>query len=156
MASHEEERNITIGAAVLALLTAVMATVYIGSAKQKSQGYELTARFNKAEGIAVGSEVRISGVVVGKVSSQVLDEHFRAVLGLNLSSAVKLPTDSNAAIQTDGLLGAKFIALQPGGDEKDLQPGQEIPYTQDSLALQDILDMIIAKAESAHGETAQH
>jgi phospholipid/cholesterol/gamma-HCH transport system substrate-binding protein len=94
-------------------------------------------------------------VVVGKIADQRLDEKFRAVLTLRLSPAVKLPADSSAAIQTDGLLGDKYVALQPGGDETDLKPGSEIAFTQDSLAVADLLEMIIDQAESARGISAQ-
>jgi len=151
MAGQEENRNILIGAAVVLALSAGLAAVHVNSARQKTEGYPLTARFDKAEGVSVGTEVHLAGVVVGKVTAQALDDQFRAVLTLRLSDAVKLPTDSNAAVQTDGLLGAKFISLQPGGDEKILKPGEEITYTQGSLSLQDLLDMIISQAESAHG-----
>jgi len=151
MAAREENRNILIGAGVLLALIAGLVAVHISSAREKTAGYPVTARFDKAEGVAVGTEVRLAGVTVGKVTRQVLDDNFRAVLTLQLDKTVKLPTDSNAVIQTEALLGAKFIALQPGGDEKNLQPGGEIAYTQSSLSLQDLLDMIISQAETAHG-----
>ena len=151
MAAQEENRNILIGAGVLLALVAGLVAVHVNSAREKTAGYPLTARFDKAEGVAVGTEVRLAGVTVGKVTRQALDDNFRAVLTLQLDKSVKLPTDSNAVIQTEALLGAKFIALQPGGDEKNLQPGGEIAYTQSSLSLQDLLDMIISQAEAAHG-----
>ncbi len=152
MAAREENRNILIGAAVLLALLAGVAAIHINSARQATAGYPLLARFNKAEGVLPGTEVRLAGVAVGKVTAQKLDENFKAILTLRLADSVKLPTDSNAAIQTDGLLGSKFISLQPGGDEKTLQAGEEIAYTQSSLSLQDLLDMIISQAESAHGD----
>jgi phospholipid/cholesterol/gamma-HCH transport system substrate-binding protein len=99
--------------------------------------------------------VRLAGVTVGKVTRQALDDNFHAVLTLQLDDFVKLPKDSNAAVQTEGLLGAKFIALQPGGDDKNLQAGDEIAYTQSSLSLTDLLDMIISQAEAAHGTNAE-
>ena len=151
MAAQEENRNILIGAGVLLALVAGLVAVHVNSAREKTAGYPVTARFDKAEGVAVGTEVRLAGVSVGKVTRQVLDDNFRAVLTLQLDNTVKLPTDSNAVIQTEALLGGKFIALQPGGDEKNLQPGGEIAYTQSSLSLQDLLDMIISQAEAAHG-----
>jgi phospholipid/cholesterol/gamma-HCH transport system substrate-binding protein len=155
MAAQEENRNILIGAVMLLVLIAGLVAVHVNSAREKTSGYPLQARFDKAEGVGIGTEVRLAGVRVGKVTRQALDANFRAVLTLQLDSSVKLPKDSNAAVQTDGLLGAKFIALQPGGDEKNLQPGEEIAYTQSSLSLQDLLDMIISQAEGARGIKAQ-
>jgi phospholipid/cholesterol/gamma-HCH transport system substrate-binding protein len=148
----EERRNILIGGAVMLAAVAGITGVYIDSAHKRAEaGYPLIARFHKAEGVAIGTEVRLSGVVVGQVFKQSLDDKFRAVLTLQVADSVKLPADSNAAIQTDGLLGAKFVSLQPGGDEKDLKPGEEIAYTQDSLAVNDLLDMVISQAESVRG-----
>jgi phospholipid/cholesterol/gamma-HCH transport system substrate-binding protein len=156
MAVPEERRNILIGGVVMVVLMLFTGLVYVNSAHRKTgEGYRLVARFHKAEGVSLGTDVRLSGVVVGKVIGQTLDDRFRAVLTLQIASSVKLPTDSNAAIQTDSLLGGKFIALQPGGEEKDLKPGDEIAFTQDSLAVEDLLDMIIAQAESVHGGAAQ-
>ena len=151
MAAQEDSRNIVVGAGVLLALIAGLVAVHVNSAREQSEGYPLIARFDKAEGVAVGTEVRLAGARVGKVTAEKLDDQFKAVLTLRLADSVKLPTDSNAVVQTAGLLGAKFIILQPGGDEKDLKPGDEIAYTQSSLALQDLLDMIISQAESAHG-----
>jgi phospholipid/cholesterol/gamma-HCH transport system substrate-binding protein len=155
MAVSEERRNILIGGAVVVALAVVTVLVYVNSARQKAEGYALTARFHKAEGVSVGTDVRLAGVVIGKIVAQTLDSRFRAVLTLQIKPGVALPTDSNAAIQTDSLLGAKFVALQPGGDEKNLKPGEEIAYTQDSLAVEDLLNMIIAQAESVRGGAAQ-
>ncbi len=152
MAAQDENRNILIGAGVTLALIAGVVGVHINSSHEKAEGYPLVARFAKAEGVALGTEVRLGGVHVGKVTAQKLDDNFRAVLTLRLADSVKLPADSNAVVQTEGLLGAKFILLQPGGDDKNLQPGEEIAYTQGSLSLQDLLDMIISQAESAHGE----
>ena len=151
MAAQEENRNILVGAGVLLALIAVLVAVHINSSREKAEGYPLIARFAKVEGVALGTEVRLAGVTVGKVTGQKLDDTYRAVLTLRLDDSVKLPADSNAVVQTDGLLGAKFISLQPGGDDKNLQPGEEIAYTQGSLSLQDLLDMIISQGENAHG-----
>ena len=151
MAAQDENRNILIGAGVLVLLIAGLVAVHINSSREKAEGYPLIARFDKAEGVVPGTEVRLGGVAVGKVTGQKLDDSFRAIVTLRLADSVKLPTDSNVVVQTDGLLGAKFILLQPGGDDKDLPPGGEIAYTQSSLSLQDLLDMVISQAEAAHG-----
>lgn len=152
MAAQEENRNILVGAGVLLALIAGLVAVHINSSREKAEGYPVTARFDKAEGVSLGTEVRLGGVKVGKVTDARLDDGFGAVLTLRLADSVKLPADSNAIVQTDSLLGAKFISLQPGGDDKNLQPGEAIAYTQGSLSLQDLLDMIISQGESAHGE----
>ena len=152
MADAEERRNIIIGGVVMLAVLAGTGFVYVDTARQKAkEGYPLIARFHKAEGVALGTDVRLSGVVVGKIVAQGLDDRYRAVITMQIEKSVKLPKDSAAAIQTDNLLGAKFINLQPGGDEQNLKPGEEIEFTQDSLAVSDLPDMIITQAENARG-----
>ncbi len=82
---------------------------------------------------------------------QHLDSRFRALLTLRVAPGIELPKDSAALIETDGLLGSKFIALQPGADDKNLKPNSEFQFTQSSMNLNDILELIISQAESKRG-----
>ena len=142
------QRETAIGACVVLFGAIVLAIAYGTGGRASVPGYELSARFNKAEGISQGSDVRLAGVTVGKVVGQTLDDRFRAVIRFRVAPSVQLPDDSAALVQTDGLLGAKFIALQPGGDETNLKPGDELRYTQDSMNVQDLLELIIAQAQA--------
>lgn len=128
--------------------------------------YSLTARFPNASGIAVGSDVRVSGLKVGSVTAQKLDPaSYQAVVTLSVDSKVKLPLDSSAAITSEGLLGGSFIALMPGGDPEQLAPGDEITDTQGSTDLMGLIGSMInrsgssaespAKAEAAQTEAAR-
>lgn len=109
-----------------------------------SGGYKLIAKFDNIDGIAGGSDVKISGVKIGTVEEQFLDEEtFRATLRINLNPDVKLPADSSAKIASEGLLGSKYLAISPGGDEDLLQDGDEIIFTQSSVNLEDLLGKFI-------------
>lgn len=146
-------RDILTGAAVLVVGTTLLAMVYAngGNGKSGGDGYTLTARFNKADGVAVGTAVRLSGVSIGRVVEQKLDERFRAVATLSLPANVALTADTAAVIQTDGLLGAKFIELKPGADDAVLKPGDEIAYTQDAVVIEELLEMIIQQGRAKRG-----
>lgn len=147
-------RDVITGAVVVAAAVMMLVLVYgkdTGAAANADQGYTLTATFNKADGVAEGTEVRLSGVPVGKVVDQVLDDRFRAVTTLSIARDVRLTADTGAAIRTDGLLGAKYIELQPGADEAMLKPGDAIPFTQDAMVLEELLDMIIQQARAKRG-----
>jgi len=141
-------RETVIGAAVLVIGAVILGLAYSSTAGKTMAGYDLTARFAKAEGIGIGSAVQLAGVTVGQVVAQRLDQRFQAVLTLRIAPWVQLPKDSAALIETNGLLGAKFVALQPGADEANLKPGSEIEFTQNSMNISDILDLIISQAES--------
>ncbi|MBY8975779.1 outer membrane lipid asymmetry maintenance protein MlaD [Rhodobacteraceae bacterium NNCM2] len=107
-------------------------------------GYQLIAKFRKAEGLSPGGDVRISGVKVGSVSSMVLDPNsYRAVVTLSINQNVKIPEESAALITSSSLLGDNYIAIQPGGSDFMLEPGSEIEITQDSVNLMDLVGKFI-------------
>lgn len=145
---NSRDRETLIGAGVVLAGALILAVSYGGVGRASLPGYDLVAHFNRADGIGLGSDVRLSGVSVGKVVGQSLDDRFRAIITMRMAPNVPVPTDSAALIQTDGLLGAKFIAIQPGADEVDLKPGEEMRYSQDSMNLQDLLELIIAQAKA--------
>jgi phospholipid/cholesterol/gamma-HCH transport system substrate-binding protein len=109
-----------------------------------AKGYRLIAKFDNIDGINSGSDVKISGVKVGTVEEQILDEKdFRAVLKINLNNSVKLPSDSSAKISSEGLLGSKYLSISPGGDDENLKDGEEIQFTQSSVSFEDLLGKFI-------------
>ena len=109
-----------------------------------TKGYRLIAKFDNIDGINSGSDVKISGVKVGTVEEQILDEKdFRAVLKINLNNSVKLPADSSAKISSEGLLGSKYLSISPGGDDENLKDGEEIQFTQSSVSFEDLLGKFI-------------
>ena len=150
MASHAAET--LIGAAVL--IAAGGFLVYAANTADisgRGNGYELVAKFRKAEGIDVGGDVRIAGVKVGSVSSMKLDTttYFAAVT-FTVDDAVKIPDDSLAKITAASLLGDSYIAIDPGASDLMLEPGGEVTFTQGSLSLTDL----IVKFGGGTGETA--
>ncbi|WP_096701793.1 outer membrane lipid asymmetry maintenance protein MlaD [Magnetospirillum sp. 15-1] len=152
MISRVDRDTVTGGTVVLVgALLLMLAFAVGGKSTDNGDGYVLKARFNRADGINVGSAVRLSGTVVGRVIDQGLDDRYRALLTLRLRKDVQLTSDTAAVIYTDGLLGAKFIELKPGGDEQMLKPGTEIQYTQDAVVIEDLLDMIIQQGRAKRG-----
>ncbi|MBO6784881.1 MAG: MCE family protein [Alphaproteobacteria bacterium] len=114
-------------------------------------GYELTARFLKVGGLERGSDVRISGVKVGTVVERSLDlDTFEAVVTFTVRSDVRLPSDTEAGITAEGLLGGKYLRLFPGKETATLAAGQEIALTRDFQALEDTVSEIIFLATDAN------
>jgi phospholipid/cholesterol/gamma-HCH transport system substrate-binding protein len=111
--------------------------------------YTLQATFNKVDGLLPGAEVRMGGIRVGSVENYKLDPTYRALMTIRIKNSIKLPTDSAIGIHTDGLFGAKFVVLDPGGDEEYLKPGAEIEYTQDPMIVSDLLELIIGQGRAA-------
>ena len=126
-----------VGALVIAIALGFFIFMYTTTGVGKGQGgYHLTAKFKNVEGINIGSDIRMSGIKVGSVTGQVLDpQSYDAVLTFSVDPTVKLPDNSTAKITSEGLLGGKFIALEPGGSEAMLADGGTITYTQGALDL---------------------
>ena len=107
-------------------------------------GYALIAKFDKVDGVKVGSDVMLAGIKVGTVTDQTLDsEEYLAVLTLSFLTSVKLPDDSAIKIASDGLLGGKYLSVDPGGSEDYLEPGDEIRFTQGAVDLTELIGKAI-------------
>jgi phospholipid/cholesterol/gamma-HCH transport system substrate-binding protein len=132
----ENRAEVLAGAGVLALAIGFLAYAGAGQMCGGDGRYPLTASFRSADGIAVGSDVRLAGVKVGTVSAMALNPStYYADIELQLDRAVKLPSDSAIAISSEGLLGGNFVELIPGGAEDVLAAGDQIEDTQSSVSL---------------------
>ena len=99
-----------------------------------------TASFRSAEGVGIGTDVRLAGVKVGSITSLELDPAtFRAEAALSVDDAIVLPDDTAVIISSEGLLGGSFVELLPGGSAFDLEPGSEIEDTQSSVSIVQLL-----------------
>lgn len=111
---------------------------------QVVKGYDINARFLKVGGLNVGSDVRINGIKVGTVIAQNLDpEDYVADVKLSISSNIQLPKDSVVSIVSDGLVGNKFVKIEPGKSKEFLQNGDTVANTKDFKTLEDMVGEII-------------
>jgi phospholipid/cholesterol/gamma-HCH transport system substrate-binding protein len=133
-----------LGAIVLIVAIGFLLFAYNTSQVDQNGGYELTARFDKVDGLEQGSDVRISGIKVGTVLDQSLDpQTYRAEVRFSLREDIQLPADTSAAVVSNGLLGGKYLALVPGGDIEMLEPGGEVTLTQSAVNLEDLIGHMI-------------
>lgn len=124
-----------IGAVVLVIAGAFLAFAYnTPGMGQKSAGYLISAEFDNVEGVNVGSDIRMAGIKIGTVTAQSLNpENFQAHITMSIDPAVQLTDDTSAKVTSEGLLGSKFISLEPGGSETKLAAGGVINYTQGAV-----------------------
>ena len=142
---RQQSLETIIGGVVLAIAVFFLFFAY-GKAgvSTSSGGYNLMAQFNRVDGVAAGTDVRISGVKIGTVTGLTLNPtSYMAEIGLQIDKKVSLPRDTIAKIDSEGLLGGQFIALEPGGDEDMLKDGEKIAYTQSSPSLQALIGQMI-------------
>ncbi|MBV9825704.1 MAG: outer membrane lipid asymmetry maintenance protein MlaD [Alphaproteobacteria bacterium] len=142
-----------MGAVVLLVAALFMVFAYRTSQLRELPGYEVTADFERVDGIHQGSDVRIGGVKIGSVISEELDpKRFVAVIKMTVDPAFKLPDDTVAEIVSAGLLGDKYMSLVPGGSDKTIAPGGQIKYTQSSVTLENLIGQMIFSSPGKKGD----
>ena len=114
--------------AVCAVFTAYLAFT-IGNIHPFQHTYKLTATFDDATGLLPSDNVKVAGVVVGKVDGVHIDQG-RAKVTLSVRDSVKLATDSSAAIRWRNLLGQRYVYLYPGTASTVLGAGDRIAKTR--------------------------
>ena len=125
-----------MGAVVLVIAAIFLVFAYSTADIRRIQGYPITMRFDRIDGLRLGGDVKMSGVKIGSVVQESLDpDTFLAVVTVHIDPSVKLPDDSSAKILSEGLGDEKYLALVPGASEAMLPPGGEIQYTQGSVDL---------------------
>ncbi len=106
--------------------------------------YPLEARFDNVGGLKVQAPVKSAGVTVGRIASIRFDNKtFQGLVTMNIDRHFSFPADSSAKILTAGLLGDNYIGIDPGGDEKNLQPGDTIKMVQSAVVLEDLIGKLL-------------
>ena len=141
-----------IGAAAVVVAVFFLFFAYRSTGESATAGYELTAKMNKVDGIAVGTDVKLSGIKVGEVSALTLDPRdYLVVVHMTIHNDVKIPDDSSLMVTSSGLLGSSYLSISPGGSDKMLMAGGRIKNTQGSIDLMGLLARFAGTA--AGGDT---
>ena len=133
-----------MGLVVLAVAALFMVFAYRGSDLQVVKGYEINARFLKVGGLNTGADVRSNGIKVGTVLSQSINPaDYMVDVKMSLLPDISLPADSAVMIAGDGLMGDKFIKIEPGTSAARLLHGGTAENTKDAKSLEDMVGEII-------------
>ena len=144
-----------MGAVVLLVAGMFVYFAYTTAEVATVEGYGVNARFYKIGGLKKGSDVRISGIKVGTVVDHNLDpQTFDAVISMSIANEVKLPADTIAGIASEGLLGDKYVRLEPGTQKTHLAAGATITKTKDFRSLEDQMGEIIFLPTGGSGSGA--
>ena len=136
-------RNIVetiIGALVLVVAGVFVFYAFAKADRSTGSGYEVSARFDRIDGLKRGADVTLSGVKIGSVTGFTLDpKTYQAVVRMSVASTVNLPTDTHAKIVSESLLGGMVVVLEPGGASQMIKPGGEIEQTQGAVPLSELI-----------------
>jgi len=102
--------------------------------------YSLYGKFNTVTGLRVGNPVNMLGLEVGRVEKFTMDqENQQVVVEFKINKGIEVYDDAIASIKTEGLIGDKFVAIDPGGGGDLLKNGDTITDTNSPT---DIMDLI--------------
>ena len=117
--------------------------------------YDITAKFDNIGDLRVGAPVSMSGVEIGRVVKIDFDtREYKAVVLMRLNAKYnQIPSDSDASIYTQGLLGGKFIGLTAGGAETYLKDKDQIDFTQSAFVLENLIGQFLANFAKGSGSS---
>lgn len=130
--------------AILGVLVLIFAGVFLFFASshvdvRKAEGYPIEATFAKVGGLEMGADIRINGIKVGSVTKIELDpQTYMANVEFTIKESVKLPVDTQAVIADSGLMGDKYVRLEPGKSKEFIAfKNGKIVKTKDYKSLED-------------------
>jgi len=103
--------------------------------------YQLFANFTSVQGLRDGSSVEMFGIDIGRVEKLALDQKRQlAEVEIRVKKGIKIYDDAIASIKTEGLIGDRYVSIDPGGaSEKLLQPGGVIIQTESPTDIQELI-----------------
>jgi phospholipid/cholesterol/gamma-HCH transport system substrate-binding protein len=111
--------------------------------------YQVNARFSNVADLKTRAPVKIGGVTVGLVEKISLDPiTFDALVEMQIDRRFsEIPTDTGASILTSGMLGDRYIGLDPGGAMEALTDGDEIFVTQSAVVLETLISKYLFNSD---------
>ena len=123
-----------IGAIVIAVAVGFLAFAYLRTGSGSLSGYEINARLPKADGLSVGTDVRLAGIKIGTVTDLTLDpKTYLVTVHMSIRNDIKLPVDSSVLVTQAGFLGGQYLSITPGGDDKMMPAGSFFENAQGSI-----------------------
>src|SRR3569832_710486 len=117
---------------------------YTNTSSGSLSGYELTAKMPRVDGLATGTDVRLSGIKIGAANAMDLDpKTYLVTLHMSIRNDVQIPVDSSLMVTSSGLLGGSYLSITPGGEDKMLPPGGAITNVQGSVDLMGLVGRFI-------------
>jgi len=133
-----------MGAIVILVAAVFLVFSYTVSDLRPAAGYDVVAKFNAVDGLLDGSDVRIAGVKIGTVVDERIDQkEYRAVVTMKINHGVELAEDTVVRVSSAGILGGKYVKLEPGASKKFVPAGGELKNTKDVISLEELLGKVI-------------
>ena len=137
---------VVIGLFCIAYMTVKLGNVgFIGE-----NTYSLIGKFTSVTGLRTGNPVNMLGLEIGRVEKFSMDqENQQVVVEFKINKGIEIYDDAIASIKTEGLIGDKYVAIDPGGGGDLLADGDLITDTNSPT---DIMDLVSKYAFGDVGE----
>jgi phospholipid/cholesterol/gamma-HCH transport system substrate-binding protein len=110
-----------IGAIVVVVAATFLYFAYTTTSSGSLSGYEIMAKMPRVDGLAIGTDVRLSGIKIGAVDELALDpKTYLVTLHMNIRKDIPIPDDSSLMVTSSGILGGSYLSITPGGSDKML------------------------------------
>jgi phospholipid/cholesterol/gamma-HCH transport system substrate-binding protein len=118
---------VLVGLICVGYLTVKLGNVHLWG----SDSYPLYARFNSVSGLRIGNSIEMLGLEIGEIAGFSMDQEKSVVVAeLRVKKPIKVYEDAIASIKTAGLIGDKYVSIDPGGAGELLKPGGTITQTE--------------------------
>jgi phospholipid/cholesterol/gamma-HCH transport system substrate-binding protein len=135
-----------LGASVLFVAIYFGALLFSTKSPSSLGSYDIYAEFGNVGGVAKGTDIKISGMSVGKVSATYLDKkNYKVKVEISIQDDVKFSSDSSVKIRNSGLLGDKYLEIVPGIEDEVLKEGEYLYFTQDAFDIEDMIGKFLLK-----------
>jgi phospholipid/cholesterol/gamma-HCH transport system substrate-binding protein len=126
---------------VLGLLCIAYMSVKLGHISLlNDNSYSIFARFTSVSGLRVGNPVNMLGLDIGRVENLSMDQaDQRAIVEMRIKKGVNIYDDAIASIKTEGLIGDKYVSIDPGGAGTLLENGATITETQPAIDIAELI-----------------
>jgi len=130
---------------LIGLLGVAYMTVKLGKLDFLGGQYrELKARFGSISGLRPGTEIRMLGIQIGRVEGFTLDqENLVALVNMKIRSNIRIYDDAIASIKTSGLIGDRYVSIDPGGSGELLKPGGVITQTEPPVDIEELISKYV-------------
>ena len=143
MVRHKYE--VAAGIFLLAAMALFALSVWVLGREREifSEQREYYTMFKDVKGLAVGAPVRLGGISIGRVAeigfaANLQDQSIHVKMLINEKYLERLRADSKVSLETQGLLGDRFLSINPGQTPKQLLPGA----IMQSVEASDIADIL--------------
>ncbi len=141
--STEARLGLVIVTAFMIFIWGTMKVTHVG----EGRGYEINAVFDNASGLETNAPVRMVGVSVGRVKAIFIRDR-KALVTLSINDEVRVDKDATFAIRSQGILGDKYIEIQPGSSDRDYNPGETSRATKVPVDMESLLESLSAAGDS--------